>query len=315
MGIYVNPGNLAFRRVADSAYVDMTGLIRLMNDRVGGAQNLVCISRPRRFGKTYAATMLTAYYDCSCDSHELFDGKAVSRTKAYEEHLNKYNVILLDITGFLSHAGVYGISPKEVPDMIRDALWRDLAENGFVPEEGDTLNDFLLHCVEADGGKQFIFIIDEWDAMIREAKDEPEAQEAYLNLLRGWFKNDHFTPRVVAAAYMTGILPIKKDGSQSAISSFSEYSMPDPGEFARYTGFSEIQVKRICKKNRMDFESVKAWYDGYELAGEYTVYNPYSVMNACREKNCRPFWNMTSSAKSLTDFISMDFDGLQETVA
>ena len=91
--------------------------------------------------------------------------------------------------------------------------------------------------------------------------------------------------------------------------------MPDPGEFARYTGFSEIQVKRICKKNRMDFESVKAWYDGYELAGEYTVYNPYSVMNACREKNCRPFWNMTSSAKSLTDFISMDFDGLQETVA
>ena len=315
MGRYVNPGNLAFRRIAGPNYVDMTGLIQLINDRVGGDESLVCISRPRRFGKSYAAKMLTAYYDCSCDSHELFDRKIISSTEAYEEHLNKYNVICLDITSFTSDVKKRHASFLEVPEMIEKALWKDLVENGFVPKVNDALNDFLLRCVASDNGRPIIFIIDEWDAMIREAKNEPAAQDAYLNLLRGWFKDDSFTPKVVAAAYMTGILPIKKDGSQSAISDFEEYSMLYPEEFARFVGFSETQVKRICEKNNMDFESVKAWYDGYELAGEHAVYNPYSVMNACREKDCRSFWITTSAAEAMTDYINMDFDGLQETVA
>ena len=315
MGTYVNPGNQAFRRILDPNYVDMTGLIRLINDRVGGAQSLVCISRPRRFGKSYAAKMLAAYYDCSCDSHALFEKKMISRTKAYEEHLNRYNVICLDITGFLSEVKKRQGTFLEVPEMIEKALWNDLTEGGFRPKEGDTLNDFLLRCVETENGKPFIFIIDEWDAMIREAKKDPVAQEAYLNLLRGWFKNANFTPKVVAAAYMTGILPIRKDGSQSAISDFQEYSMLYPGKFARFTGFSEAQVKRLCKKNQLDFERVKAWYDGYELAGEHAVYNPYSVMCACREKACRSYWNTTSAAEAMTDYINMNFDGLQETVA
>ena len=315
MGTYVNPGNLAFRRIADSDYVDMTGLIRLMNDRVGGAQSLVCISRPRRFGKSYATKMLAAYYDCSCDSHELFDKRIISRTKAYEEHLNKYNVIWMDITGFLSLAKVFHRPLGDVPQMIIDDLREDLKREYPNLPARKTLNEELLCATEASDGKQFIFIIDEWDAMIREAKDDEAAQMAYLNLLRGWFKNDNFTPKVVAAAYMTGILPIKKDGSQSAISNFKEYSMLYPGEFARFVGFSETQVKRLCKKNKMEFEGVKAWYDGYELAGEHAVYNPYSVMNACMEKDCRSFWNTTSVSEAMTDYINMDFDGLQETVA
>lgn len=315
MGTYINPGNQAFKRILDPNYVDMTGLIRLMNNRVGGAQSLVCITRPRRFGKSYAAKMLAAYYDCTCDSHALFDKKAISRTKAYEKHLNKYNVIWVDITGFTSAAKDSGISLREVPGMIKNALWKDLVESGFTPKENDTLNDFLLRSVEADGGKPFIFIIDEWDAMIREAKEDGDAQIAYLNLLRGWFKNENFTPKAVAAAYMTGILPIKKEGTQSAISDFQEYSMLHPGEFAKFTGFSETQVKKLCKKNQIDFESAKAWYDGYELAGEHSIYNPYSLMNTCREKTCRLFWNATSAAEAMTDYINMDFDGLQETVA
>lgn len=315
MGTYVNPGNQAFKRILDPNYVDMTGLIRLMNDRVGGAQSLVCISRPRRFGKSYAAKMLTAYYDCSCDSHTLFDKKIISRTKAYEDHLNKYHVVYLEITSFISSARRQGISLKEVPNMIVDALHAELTQmNPELPPE-KSLTELFVRCVEKEGGKQFVFIIDEWDSMIREAKDDEEAQKRYLDLLREWFKNGTFTPKVVAAAYMTGILPIKKDGSQSAISDFQEYSMLRPGEFAKFTGFSETQVKRLCKKNKMDFESVKAWYDGYELAEEHAVYNPYSVMNACWEKTCCSFWNTTSAVEAMTDYINMDFDGLQETVA
>lgn len=93
MGTYVNPGNSGFARIAGDNYVDKTGLIGLMNQRIGGERSLVCISRPRRFGKSYAAKMLAAYYDHSCNSHELFDQREVAGTKEYRKHINKYNVL------------------------------------------------------------------------------------------------------------------------------------------------------------------------------------------------------------------------------
>lgn len=203
MATYINPVNQAFRRIDGSNYVDKTGLIRLINERISGDDSLVCISRPRRFGKSYAAKMLTAYYDCSCDSHELFDKKIIARSKSYPVHLNKYNVIYLEITGFISEARTLRKSLTEVPKMIMEAIHDDLLQ--IYPDllERRTVNDELLYCAEEPDGKQFIFIIDEWDAMIREAKDDEDAQQAYLNLLRGWFKNGTFTPKAVAAAKQT----------------------------------------------------------------------------------------------------------------
>ncbi|MBQ9438570.1 MAG: AAA family ATPase [Lachnospiraceae bacterium] len=315
MGTYVNPGNKAFSRLLGKNYVDKTKLIEAMNERVGGAESLVCVSRPRRFGKSYAAKMLTAYYDCSCDSHSLFENKAISTADSYEDHLNRYNVICLDISGFVSEVKKLDESLKSVPAKIGQALWKDLLESGFKPEDGDTLNDFLNHIVSQPGGKAFIFIIDEWDAMIREAKDDDKAQEAYLNLLRGWFKNTNFTPKVVAAAYMTGILPIKKDGSQSAISEFDESSMLDTLEFAEFVGFTENEVLERCRGGSVAFEEIKAWYDGYDLPDVGPVYNPYSVMKALKSGRCRSYWRKTSAAESLMNYINMDFEGLQEIVA
>lgn len=315
MGTYVNPGNSGFVEINDPDYVDKTLLIERINRTVGKKNKLTCISRPRRFGKSYAAKMLTAYYDCSCDSRRLFDKKRIARSKSYRAYLNQYNVIYLEITSFISEAKILRKSLTEVPAMIMEAIHDDLLRmNPDLPKRR-TVNDELLYCAEKTGGRPFIFIIDEWDAMIREAKDDEEAQQVYLNLLRGWFKNGTFTPKAVAAAYMTGILPIKKDGRQSAISDFHEFSMLHQGEFAQFTGFSETEVRRLCRKNQMNFDDMKAWYDGYELSGEHAVYNPYSVMNACREKNCRSFWGKTSASEALTDYINMDFDGLQETVA
>lgn len=315
MGTYVNPGNQAFRRIAGLNYVDKTGLIRLMNDRIGGEESLLCVSRPRRFGKSYAAKMLTAYYDCSCDSHPLFDDKAISICGNYEAHINKYNVICLDISSFISEAKATLKPLISVPQMIIDALREDLRR--VFPElpERKTLNDELISYVEFTDSKPFIFIIDEWDAMIREARDDESAQTAYLNLLRGWFKNTSFTPRVVAAAYITGILPIKKDGSQSAISEFDEFSMLEPSEFAPYVGFTEDEVRQRCRKNTVDFEEIKDWYDGYDLASVGSIYNPYSVMKALKSGKCQSYWRKTSAAESLKNYINMDFDGLQKTVA
>ena len=163
--------------------------------------------------------------------------------------------------------------------------------------------------------RSFIFIIDEWDALIREAKEDSETQQRYLNLLREWFKNNNFTPHVVAAAYMTGILPIKKDGSQSVISDFREYTILNPGRFVEFTGFTESEVRQLCTKYGMPFEEIRQWYDGYDFPGYESIYNPYSVMCAIEAHECCSYWQKTSAAESLMTYINMDFEGLQEIIA
>ena len=315
MGIYINPGNSGFAEINDSDYIDKTHLIELINQTVGTKNKLTCISRPRRFGKSYAARMLTAYYDCSCDSHDLFDDKRVAQSVDYEKHMNQYHVIYLDITGFISEAKRKNDSLRVVPDMIVEAVWDEVAALDPHTAQAKTLNDSLIRFVEDSFGRKFIFIIDEWDAMIREAKDDEIAQQAYLSLLRGWFKNANFTPKVVAAAYMTGILPIKKDGSQSAISDFKEYSMIKPRKYGQFVGFTEEEVLRLCTEKSIDFSAMKRWYDGYNFKEVGPVYNPNSVMQAIENDDFDSYWTETSAAEGLLDYISKDYNGLTKTIA
>ena len=315
MGVYVNPGNIGFAEINNPNYVDKTMLIELINQTMGTETKLTCVSRPRRFGKSYAARMLTAYYDCSCDSHPLFDDKLIAKTTLYEAHLNRYNVIYLEITSFVSQARRKGLPLSEVPNLILTALQRDLVSCGFETSSNHELSDTLTKIASAKDGKRFVFIIDEWDAVIREAKDDPDAQKAYLDLLREWFKNGNFTPKVVAAAYMTGILPIKKDGSQSAISDFDEFTMVKPHRYAEFVGFTEQEVRSLCEKHGTDFEKMKLWYDGYDLKRAGAIYNPNSVMKAIRNEDFDSYWAETSAAEGLLEYISKDYNGLTKTIA
>ena len=315
MGIYINPGNIGFSRINGPDYVDKTMLIDRINHTVGKNNSLTCVSRPRRFGKSFAAKMLTAYYDCSCDSHSLFDDRKISETDDYEKHLNQYNVIYLEVTGFVSQARRLEIPLGDVPNRIVDALSEELADMGFDVLEGKSLTENLLRICGKPDSKKFIFIIDEWDALIREAKDDPAAQKKYLDLLREWFKNGNFTPKVVAAAYMTGILPVKKDGSQSAISDFDEYSMIDPWPLGEYVGFTEQEVRKICGKQQISFEMMKNWYDGYQFEDVGSVYNPNSVMKAAYRGRFASYWTETSAAEGLMDYICKDYNGLTKTIA
>lgn len=314
MGRYINPGNAGFSEILQTEYVDKTGLIHLINDTVGTVWKLTCISRPRRFGKSFAAKMLSAYYDCSCDSHELFDDKEIAESPGYEKHLNQYNVICFDVTGFISAAKREEKPVRAIPGIIADTLRDELVQMDPELTEDMAFTDCLLHYVEKSG-RQFVFIIDEWDALIREAKDEKETQRAWLNLLREWFKNASFTTKAVAAAYMTGILPIKKDGSQSAISDFREYSVLYPEKFAEFTGFTNSEVLSLCNQYEMSYDEVKAWYDGYEFSDFGEIYNPYSVMRAIEAGKCRSYWQKTSAAESLMTYINMDFDGMREVIS
>lgn len=237
MGNYLNPGNSGFESIRNGQYVDKSGLIQLINETIDTAQKLTCISRPRRFGKSFAAQMLCAYYDKTCDSTSLFDDLKIAQEKKYREYLNKYDVIYLDMTS------VIGATAK---DDIVSYVVRKVTEELSAAYPGLQIGDALFETLAnatALAGNKFVMIIDEWDAPIRETADRPEIQRGYLEFLRSLFKNSGMTSKIFAAVYMTGILPIKKDGSQSAISDFEEYTMVQPGRFAEYVGFTEEEVK------------------------------------------------------------------------
>ena len=313
MGTYLNPGNSGFAEILDSGYIDKTGMIELINSRINTLNKLICISRPRRFGKSIAAKMLGAYYDHTCDSHSLFDDKEISKSEHYKDYRNKYNVIYLDIAGFVSDVRRRDGSIKSVVNEIVESIRTELIEDYPQLKEIKKLTKCLTAYVQKTKMK-FIFIIDEWDAIIREAKNDTETQKAYLDLLREWFKNGNFTSEAVAAAYMTGILPIKKDGSESAISDFREFTILQPGPFVKYTGFTESEVKKLCEQYDMDFSGAKKWYDGYDFKKSEPIYNPYSVMMAMQMGEFKSYWRKTSAAESLKTYVGMNIDGLQDKI-
>ena len=311
MGYYINPGNENFRFIVNAGYVDKTGLISVINNTINTTSMLSCVSRPRRFGKSYAANMLAAYFDCSCDSHDMFEGLEITKDASYEKHLNQYHVLYLDITGFFADTKL-----EELPSYIQKEVVEDMGRTFPEMQQEDTIKKCLERIVN-ETGRKFIAIIDEWDAPIRDSYSTAKIQKDYLEFLRSLFKSE-ITKKVFAAVYMTGILPIKKDGTQSAISEFTEYTILKPGEFAPYTGFTEENVREICDRDQVSMEKMKAWYDGYTLRkknGEpIAVYNPNSVMRAAREGDFDSYWEQSSAVYSALEYINLDFDGLGEAV-
>lgn len=309
MGNYLNPGNSGFAGIRNDIYVDKSGLIGLINQTIDTPRRMTCVSRPRRFGKSFAAQMLCAYYDKTCDSAGLFDGLEIAGDAQFRDYLNRYDVIYLDMTGVIGETSIEDIIPyiqRNVTQELKEQYPELKAAEGFTA---------TLANATAAAGNKFIMIIDEWDAPIREAKDCPDLQRKYLEFLRALFKNSGMTSKIFAAAYMTGILPIKKDSSQSAISDFQEYSMLKPRQFAEYVGFTEEEVSKLCRDYGCDFKKMKLWYDGYSFRDLAAVYNPNSVMKAIHNDDFDSYWTQTSAAESLMGYISLDFDGLSRTVA
>lgn len=311
MGVCLNPGNRGFRTILNGTYVDKTGLIDFINQTINTPQKLTSFSRPRRFGKSFAAKMLCAYYDKSCDSRSLFEGLEISKKDSFERYLNKYDVIYLDITRFISIA----VSVKDVVDNIQKNVIEELRAKypSYIKEQENVLADALF-AVSHKTGNQFIFIIDECDALFREAKDDIELQKEYIQLLRGLFKGGTATDETIAAAYMTGILPTKKYGTESALTDFREYSMVTPKRLAEYIGFTEDEVKHLCDEHQMDFDEMQSWYDGYSFSRMQHVYSPNSVMNAIQEEEIQNYWPQTESFESLKKYIEINRDGLKDAI-
>ena len=309
MGFYINKGNKGFRMVRNSEYVDKSELIAAVNRTLFTEQRFSCVSRCRRFGKSMAAKMLAAYYDCSCDSRELFADLDIAKNPSFEKHLNQYRVIYLDMTSFITR-----FKDESIVCHIDEELKADVCaaypELTFV--ERDDLMGCLMRINDATGDS-FFFIIDEWDAICREFEPGSEGMESYLNWLRRMFK-DVIAYDVFAGVYMTGILPVKKYKTPTAMNNFVEYSMEEPGNMGRFFGFTKDEVRMLSEKYNRDFDELEKWYDGYQIGDETSMFNPNSVIQAVTRGRCRSYWASTGAYETVAEYINMNFEGLKDDI-
>ena len=310
MGRFVNPGSSAFQTALNSEiYVDKTGLIEYTNRVLGTTDAYICNSRPRRFGKSYAANMLAAYYSKGAKAEEMFSNLEIGKSADFRKHLNQYDVIHIDIQWFLTNCR----DTVQIVNFITQSVLKELRElyPGVFLTEEESLPE-ALSIIREKLGYKFVVIIDEWDILIRDASADQKVQEQYINFLRGMFKGTEPT-KYIQLAYLTGILPIKKEKTQSALNNFDEFTMLSAGNLAPYVGFTEEEVQKLAKEYHQDFDKVKQWYDGYLLNG-YQVYNPRAVVGVMRRGEFKSYWSETASYDAIVPLINMDYDGLKTSI-
>ena len=307
MGTYFNPSNAGFRQAVNSRiYIDKTQLIDILNSRLFTEEKCISVSHARRFGKSQAADMIDAYYSRGCDSGKLFSKLEISKSYDFIKHLNKYNVLHLDMSSITDgHKDDFLIDMKrKVFDDISEEIDIKISEKQDVSE--------IINKIYKITKIPFVIIIDEWDCVVRNFSDKPELVHEYIQFLHSLFKSKE-SKEFLALGYITGILPIKKIEDESALNNFIEYTMTDSAEFTTFFGFTEKEVDNLCEKYDMNRESVKEWYNGYLINGEH-MYNPNSVYNAMARRKLKSYWKNTSAFETINKFVTMNFDSLKEDV-
>ena len=307
MGIYFNPSNESFTKDKNSElYIGKTGLLKFLNRVICTNANCISVSHARRFGKSHAAGMIDAYYSRGCDSHELFQDTEIAATKEnFRKHLNQYNVIHLDISSFWDEY------KENIVEKIKEYILDELKEvYGEQIDDSKMLSSILMSVYKITK-IPFVIIIDEWDCVIRNSGNEALVHK-YLQFLHSLFKSEE-SKAFLALAYITGILPIKKIKDESALNNFDEYTMLKSKPITKYFGFTEEDVKDLCEKYDMDFDTTKTWYNGYLIDGIH-MYNPNSVSLAMKKQDFDSYWRNTSSFESINTFITMNYAGLKDDV-
>ncbi|MBQ7165432.1 MAG: AAA family ATPase, partial [Treponema sp.] len=279
MGIYLNPNNENFTRTTKrEIYVDKTMMISVLNGFMEVDNTYICVSRPRRFGKTIAGNMLSAYYSKGCDSRELFAPYKISGDKSFESNLNKLNVIKIDMNSEYRNSR----NKEKLLDNLQDKIIGEFSAQftDFSFTEDDSVADCILKAYSQNGEK-FVIIIDEYDVLVRESVSQ-QLFGQYLDFLNGLFKSDTLRP-AIALAYITGILPVVRDRIQSKLNNFDEYTILDAAELAEFIGFTAPEVQSLCNQYGVDYEECRRWYDGYQQHG-FEIYNPESVIKCIQKK-------------------------------
>ena len=303
--MHVNVDNASFQMEFDDEYVDKSDLISLTNKFINKSRRFMCVTRPRRFGKSVTVKMLNAYYSRGCDSKALFSDLKIASTTDFERHLNQHDVIYLDMTEFADNKDNGNMYLENLDTDVVSEL-KDTYPKYFKKDKDYSLPE-AIRCL----GKRFIFIIDEWDFVFREYPNNSNLHENFINLLRALFKG--VGENFVELVYMTGILPIARYNTQSALNNFNEYTILKSSNYSQYYGFTENEVKTLCEKYQLDFETAKFWYNGYKV-GEYEIYNPNSIKKLITRREFQSYWSYTSAYGIVTEAINQNFEGLKDDI-
>ena len=306
MGVYFNPNNGSFTSDKNSKiYIDKTGLLEYLNGILGTNSKCVALSHARRFGKSHAAGMIDAYYSLGCDSTKLFEDTKIAKSSDFKKYMNKYNVIHIDVSSF------WDFYKDNIVEKIVEYICDDIREVYEDKIDYSKMIHSVLMNVYRISNIPFVIIIDEWDCVIRNSNDK-DLVHKYLQFLHSLFKSEE-SKSFLALAYITGILPIKKIKDESALNNFDEYTMLKSKPITEYYGFTEEEVRGLCKEYDMDFESTKAWYNGYLIDGKH-MYNPNSVVQSMMDRDFDSYWKNTSSFASINTFITMNYAGLKDDI-
>lgn len=329
MSTILNPSNdntfADIVRARDNGvFVDKTQFIDEVIGRFNTTRKFLAVTRPRRFGKTITAHMLSAFFSKGCDSKEMFKGLKISESKNYQDHLNKYDVIYWDMNSvrdnFMAYIDDSSLHIEGIDDIVDYMQYVTLHElkkheqfNEIINSDSLIGKKSLKQAIAVTKNK-FVLIMDEWDLIYREYREDTALQKKFIDLLRSLFKSDD-GQACFHLAYLTGILPIKKYNSQSALNNFKEYNMLSPEPYEKYFGFTEDEITEIVKSSycSLTHEDLKTWYEGYKL-NKVDIYNPNSVASAVSDKKCKSYWSGTSSNKEVVRLINMNFDGIKNDI-
>ena len=306
MAIYLNTDTALrnFNELARSKYfIDKSNILGKLNTFISTPSKYICVTKPRRFGKSSIINMLGAYYTKGYNSKDIFDKLNISKEKSYLENLNKYNVINIS----LSKISEKGTSYNDYINMIKVSIINDIKES--YPQI-DVEKYFSIGDILSTTGEQFIFIIDEWDYIFSHDLFK-ENQKDFLEFLRNLLKDKPY----VALCYMTGVLPIKKYSEGSALNMFREYTMLNDRVYSDYFGFTEEEVKYLCKRNgEISFKEITKWYNGYLDCFGNSVYNPRSVVCALSDNYCKSYWTNTGRMDEVLFYLKYNIAEVRDDV-
>ena len=309
MGIYLNPSNVGFKgTLAAEIYVDKTMLISELNTFIDKANKYICVSRPRRFGKTIATNMLCAYYSKGCDSRDIFDKMKISKADNYEKYLNKLNFIAIDVASEYQNAKNKEKTLDKLTTFVKGEFIKQFPAIDFSLCE--SIADCILMVYSATN-ETFVIILDEYDCLVRDQFGTHLFAD-YLEFLNGLFKSNTLRP-AISLAYITGILPVVRDRVQSKLNNFREYTILNAYNLAEFVGFTEEEVQPLCAQYNVDFARCKRMYDGYSQNG-FEIYNPESVVMCMETKEFGNFWGKTSTYKVITDRLKHNYKGMKDDV-
>lgn len=313
MGFYLNSKECLenfTKTTRENYFVDKSALISELFASLNIDNRFICITRPRRFGKSVAANMIASFFG-KTNSSELFSHLTVSKSSGYKEHLNNHNVVFIDFSQNTE------TTYESFMLKIHSNLFADLfAAFGLPPDQNENILSYIRR-IHLELGEKFIFVFDEWDAPFRFKFMSESDKQSYIDFLHVLLKGQPY----VELAYMTGILPIRKYSSISDLNMFLDYSLTTQERYSSYFGFTENEVDDLFIKYQKNHttafsrEDLRYWYDGYTTSEGNHIYNPRSVVLAFSNEKLANYWTSSGPADEIFDLLRLNVSDIQKPVA